>query len=815
MNKRFAAISSLMIMLLILSFSIAQTTSSGIPLHIGVIFDGPWDKNQELFELIKKEVTDVAIGNYKIIFPADKCLVGDWSVDGSRNLNEQLLTDPEVDLIIGFGVFSSQDLAQRGSLPKPIIAPIVINPEKQHIPIQAGTSGIHNLNYLVYPQTFIRDFSLFREMVPFKKLVFLTSKRFHDGVPPTRPDDEEISKVLGSAFVTIRFDDYAEHALAVLPADADAVYLDVIPLSRVEFEKLVHGLIARRLISFSSIGETEVRAGIMFAANPDIFPRMIRRIALNIQRIMMGEDPGSLAVNFPAGKKLYINVTTANSIGIFPKWTTLLEAELINPVTPEPSALHLPLASAIQRISTENLDVQSKMKELNAQQKNIALARSILLPQLDLNATGVQIDQDRAAAAYMPERTATAEISLNQVLFSESAFANLSIQSSLYRAKENEFEANRLNNIMDGAAAYLNYLRVKKIYLILLDNLRVTRSNLELAQIRQSTGVAGAEEPLRWEIEIARMRQDVMALHSLMTQTGFILNQILNLPLSQPLNLDDLAIDDATLFISDKKLQSYLEDPLSLAILTEYMVKEGLDRAHELHQLDAVIQAQQRALTSSRNAFFLPNIGAFVRYNNNFYKSSQPRPFQLSNIPAPPAGLDPSVPPYLGQLFSAVTPDLPDRHDWTVGIQFSFRVFSGLSKLANEQKAGEQLKQYQLQRQATADRLALRIRSEMQNAKSTYFAIHQTRLRLEAARKTLDLVTDSYSRGAVSILNLLDAQNAQLYANQLTTHAYYDFMITYFQLQRAMGQFDMLITPEKRDEFLQKLIQFMETTRKP
>jgi outer membrane protein TolC len=468
----------------------------------------------------------------------------------------------------------------------------------------------------------------------------------------------------------------------------------------------------------------------------------------------------------------------------------------------------------MRRIHTENLDVQSKTKELNTQQKNIALARSILLPQLNLNVTGIQIDQDRAAAAYMPERTATAEISLTQVLFSESAFANLSIQSDLYRAKEDEFEVNRLNNIMDGATIYLNYLRVKKIYLTLLDNLRVTRSNLELAQIRQSTGVAGAEEPLRWEIEIARMRQDVMVSHSQMNQTGLVLNQILNLPLNQPLDLADLAFDDATLFISNKKLQSYLEDPLSLAILTEYMVKEGLDRAHELHQMDAVIQAQQRALTSSRNAFIMPTIGAFVRYDNNFYKSSQPRPFQLSEIPAPPAGLDPNVPLYLGQLFSAVTPALPDRHDWTIGIQFSFNLFSGLSKLVNEQKAREQLKQYQLQRQATTNRVALRIRTEMQNAKSTYFAIEQTRLRLEAARKTIDLVTDAYSRGAVSILNLLDAQNAQLYANQLTIHAYYDFMITYFQLQRAMGQFDMLMTPEKQDEFLQKLIQFMETTRK-
>src|SRR5512136_2623481 len=105
MNKSLVVITSLIVLLLNHSSTIAQNLSSGLPLRIGVIFDGPWDKNEELFELIKKEVTDVAIGNYEIIFPADKCLVGDWSVDGSRKLNDQLLTDPQVDLIIGFGVF--------------------------------------------------------------------------------------------------------------------------------------------------------------------------------------------------------------------------------------------------------------------------------------------------------------------------------------------------------------------------------------------------------------------------------------------------------------------------------------------------------------------------------------------------------------------------------------------------------------------------------------------------------------------------------------------------------------------------------------
>jgi outer membrane protein len=780
-------------------------------LRIGVVFDGPWEKNKELLDLLKKEISEALEGQVTVLFAAGKIVEGDWSYAGAVRLNSQLLADREVDLVIGFGVFTSQDLCSRKSLSKPVIAPIIVDPVRQHLPLQAGTSGTTNLNYLIFPQTFLRDYALLQELVPFKKLVFLTSRRYHEGIPATRPPDEEISKLIGTAFVTVRFDERANEALSAIPRDADAVYLDIVPLPSREFDKLVEGLIEKRLPSFSMLGESEVRRGVMAAANPDVFPRLIRRIALNVHRIILGEDAGSLPVTFPAGKRLFINLKTAFAVGVSPKWNSLLEAELIQlDSSAIVGAQHYTLATALQRIVDENLDVQAKIREVSAGAENVGMARANLLPKIDFSATGLQIDQDRAQAGMQPEKRGTADFSISQVIFSEPALANMSIQSSLQGSRESDLVLTRLNTVTDGAINYLNYLRTRKSYYILLDNLKLTRSNLELAQIRQSTGAAGPEEPLRWEVEIASLRKSVMDLYSQMNQVLLALKQTMNVPLVYLVNIEDVSLDDPSLLLSNKKLLGYLDDPLSFNLLTDYLVQEGLVNSHELHQLDAVIDAQERSHVSVRNSLFLPTVAAFAGYTNTFYKSPVGSLFQLTSVPAPPASLPPELPAYLGQLFSAVSPALPDRADWNVGVQLSFNLFQGFSTRSRQEQASQILQQYRLQRDAAQQRISLRIRAQMENVKAAHFAIYQAQLAEVAARRGLAIVTEAYSRGGVSILSLLDAQNSSLRADLVAANALYDFFVAYMQLQRAVGTFDILMTPESRQEMLDRVLQSMK-----
>ncbi len=105
----------------------------------------------------------------------------------------------------------------------------------------------------------------------------------------------------------------------------------------------------------------------MAAANPDIFPRLARRIALNIQRILLGEDAGSLSVNFASAKRTFINLQTAFAVGVSPKWSTLLEAEIIQMESPEYiGAETYSLDDVIKKIGNENLDVLAKIQEIAA-----------------------------------------------------------------------------------------------------------------------------------------------------------------------------------------------------------------------------------------------------------------------------------------------------------------------------------------------------------------------------------------------------------------------------------------------------------------
>lgn len=778
-------------------------------IKIGISVDGPWRRNDDLVALLKKEIGDALSSQAEVQFP--KVLTGDWTGKKVSELNNELLDDKNIDYVIGFGLLSSVDLAKRKSFSKPVIAPVVIDPSHQKISFSSGTSGVKNLCYLIYPDTFERDIEQLKELVPFKKLVVIASQKYHKSLSNDDMPLEYTGRKNGTEIVTLFYDNSADEVLSAIPKDADAVYLHMVPMPDAEFQKISRELIKRRLPSFSFLGEYDVRKGIMAAASPDIFPRMIRRIALNVQRIALGDDPGMLSVTFSPSKRLYINLKTAYSVGVSPKWNTLLEAELIQlDSTSIPGAQNLTLKSAVSRISEQNLDVLSKLQEINAASQNISIARSNLLPRIDLNASGLQIDQDRAAAGYQPVRRGTVDFSVRQVLFSEQALANVSIQSSLFDSKKDEFEIMRLNTISEGAKLYLNFLRTKKLFYILLDNLRLMRQNLEIAAVRQSTGTAGPEEKLRWEAEIADLRKTAMEVQSQMNQSQLALKQVMSIPLIYSVNVADVSIDDPELLISNTKLRSYLEDPVSFDLMTDYLVQEGIKSSREISQINSIMDAQNRNLTSLKYSFYTPTVAAFASYTNTFYKSRISQPFQLTSIPTPPSSIPVELPAYMGQLFSLVSPTLPDNNDWSIGLQLSLNLTDGFATSYSAQKATAELNQLDYQKKAVEEKIALRIRYEMETLKSAYFGIQQSKIEQEAAQKTLKIVTDAYSRGALSILNLMDAQASALRADQISVNAFYDLLIGYMQLQRAIGKYDFFLTPEERGQLTNGLISFME-----
>ncbi len=74
------------------------------------------------------------------------------------------------------------------------------------------------------------------------------------------------------------------------------------------------------------------------------------------------------------------------------------------------------------------------------------------------------------------------------------------------------------------------------------------------------------------------------------------------------------------------------------------------------------------------------------------------------------------------------------------------------------------------------------------------------------------LVTDAYSRGAASLVDLLDAQNAAVVADLVAANAVYDFLADMASVERAVGRFSLLSTAEERAAFFERLEAYFAET---
>ena len=93
----------------------------------------------------------------------------------------------------------------------------------------------------------------------------------------------------------------------------------------------------------------------------------------------------------------------------------------------------------------------------------------------------------------------------------------------------------------------------------------------------------------------------------------------------------------------------------------------------------------------------------------------------------------------------------------------------------------------------------------------SFLSIRLTVDAADAAKRNLVLLTDSYPRGIKSIIDLIDAQNQSLVADQQAANAVYDFLIDLMSVQRSVGKFFFFAEEEDRQAFMDRLDQFMQS----
>ncbi|MFP4502607.1 MAG: TolC family protein [Candidatus Hydrogenedentota bacterium] len=753
------------------------------PVVIGVVSAGPRAR-ESLRERFRKEIDELLVNTGGVRFPDRFQLQGDWTWDGVNAALDQLLEAPEVDIVLAFGVIASTAAARRGPLPKPAIAAHIVDREALGIPMENGGSGVRNLAYISAPSPVARDIRAFHELIPFDHLSILVSEELLACAPELERTALAAGRDLGIEITITPVADDAMAALAEIPASTGAVYLGpLFQLADHAFDTLVNGLIARDMPSFSLSGVDEVRRGVLATLQPPADDtRRARRMALYVHRIVRGEQPEALPVSFPQGRRLTLNMATARAIGYQPSWTVLSEALLINEESEEAVRV-LTLNSVVDRALSENRDLRAKEQAVTAGEENIPAAWAKLKPQVEAAGTGTFIDED-LASPLQPEHVYQGSVKVRQLIYDDKAWANVYISKRLQKALEHEYAGRELDIIQFAAQAYFNVLRAKTFERIQKDNLRLTRKHLELAQVRHSVGTGNPGEVYRWESELASARIDVMNASAKRAAAALDLNRILHLPQEDAFDTQEAGLDDSLLAPTRSVARNYLDNPRTFTLFRDFMVEEGLARAPELRRLDQVINAKERAQKAARRAYYMPTVGVEGEVLHDFRFSG--------------AGSE-------GGIIRYFLPGTEEDTTWSIGVQASIPIYAGGARKAARIQTREEVAQLQLERVAAQEKIEERVRVAAHEARASFANIAHAEAASDAARKNLELVADAYGRGVVSVIDLLDAQNAALVAKLSAAGARFQFFMDLMELERAAARFSFRMDEDAHADWLGRL----------
>ncbi len=752
----------------ILLLALSGATLRADPVTVAVVSDGGQSADYaRLQTTFINELTSLTQDEFDVEF---KRYGGGWSAPGIVAALERAYADRDTDIVLVLGIAANQMLVSRASYAKPTFLPLVFDADLLGAPETDGEgSGRNNLNYLSDNLEFEEHLQTLRRVYAFKNVAFVVDSIILEAVGGIA---ERANQAATNNGVKLNFVVHGEGAdvFSQIPADVDGVLVTGLPrMPPADFDAMLAEFTARDLPSFSLVGgEGSVERGFLAsdAADQD-WTRLARRNALNIQSVLLGEATQDQPVSFEGKRQLTINMAVAREIGLSPRFDVLTEAVLLNEQAP-PQGPQYSLTKVAQLAAQMNLDVLAESAVVAAGTSDVRDANALWLPQVSLDTSLTRRKVSAlVASGQVAERSSDVSLTLTQTLYSDSIAANRTIQWQLQVRREGLLEQVRLDVIRDATTAYLNVLVAQTQLRVRQDNLNLSRTNLELARDRVRVGSSSSADLYRWQTRMADARTQVLSARAALNQARNALNRLLNRPLTEPFQIAEPRIDEPFAF-DEAEFNELVDNPAKFDLLVEYSVARGVERAPEVQQLQALRVAKSRELVSNRRTYWLPDFALRGQYSDN-----------------------------LGQGGAGVgAQEYAD--DWNVMMVASIPLYSGGQRRSAVSRASNQLSELDARIASAREKVELRIRANMHAINASYPSIALSREAAEASAKNLELVTDAYAKGVVSILDLLDAQNAALQANESADSAVYNFLADVMQVQRSVGEFDFLMDESAR-----------------
>jgi len=748
---------------------------------IAVVRDGP-PPGEDVVPLIEQELALHLPRGTTVRFRVDPTFDAGWDPDRINGALEKGLQDPETDLVLVTGSLGTA-AAVRIELDKPVVSAYLQRADIFPLPsANDDRSPVENLVYMVQSHRAAREVGVFRSLAEFETLTILVGAEEVPLLGMVGPRLVNAQESAGLGFDVVAVSTDVDATLASLPLNAEAAFLTALPrLSPSDRKDLIDGLTKKGIVTFSTLGHSDVEDGAFAGLTPDTRQQVVRRVALNLNRLIRGDETTDLPVLIRTDSKLLINARTAAALSLPISHETRILASFVHGDALATHEQNLTLAEALQTAVEQNTVLSVQDAATAAAQEDIDIFKSDLLPQLGLDMSALGTDSEIAFtnAGVSTDGSVRGSLALRQMIYDDRAVSNYKTAKKVAVSSEHDLETVRLDVLAAAGRAFVNLARAQALLEVDQSNLQLSEDHLELAILREEVGYSGRDEVLRWQAVVADGQSAVLFSAQDVEVARIELNQILDVDQGQRWALQEIPIDPDSFTFLDGRMATVFGKPGMWSAVRTGFSGAARENSPEIRALDELYGAQEIQVGRAKRAWFLPSFSAGATYSDEIVSGD-------------------TVIPGFGNDFYTFTIDL------------SYPVFEGGRKGSESARSKIILEGIERELDLAHELVERRMRTSLRRVESSFPRIHYSQQAAEAGTANLVIVQDKYAEGIVNVTDLLSAQTGKFTSDRLVVVSVHEFLLDLIELQRALSWFEAEKTAGERAALADRVLAAAE-----
>jgi putative ABC transport system substrate-binding protein len=729
--------------------------------RLGYFEGGNYPFHHELREEFIQQLQLILPEGYSFVFAPEGYRSAEWKRDTCRVMARQLAQLESIDMVLAVGPWVVEDLLEAG-FTKPILAMHQFDPIAQGLVGHDGRPVASNLTVHVRPGKVEDDLKALTSLIKVKRLGVLYFPSGSEGAEVIATIDS-LGKKMGFEVVTAEgFDNYGTYAFFKayhqLDKKIDALYLPPLwGMDANKVEAFLRETAGNRIPTFTFEAKELVETGAMGSNSAFAVVAEARYNAFKALRIMQGELPANLPIEFRAEGALALNEQTARQCQVALPNEALAEAYVVPAPVPEGTPQYN-LSQAVERALSYNPGYLAQYDALEAAVQAAGQAYSAYLPHVVARSSVLHVDDNTVAnlRGRLQDDQYRASLTLQQRIFSAEAIKSIQMAAKRKERERINVRQAKLDLSLAVAVAYLNYLRAQELLKAHLEYRSLIDRFLEIAHARLLLEQGSQIDQLRFRQERYQATSQVIYAESEVKVARVLLNVLFNLPGNSFFVLDSLSFSESQSWHDYNRLRSLAPTEETHTRLQDFLVNKALAANPLLQTFDLDITLQ-KDMISQNTARYYPTLDFRAQVSYSDMLADEPPLFSEQNT------------------------------TWWLWGGLTIPIFLGTDRIKERAKLKAQMSQIEFEKDSTSLEIMGKIHSGMYDLMAQGGIVPRDIRSRELARENLGLVSETYESGKGGLLELLDALENLLDNEEAAIAARYDFYLTMAYVVHDIG----------------------------